>query len=77
MIRFLDEQQPESTTVAFVGGTREGERDTLEDRPAEIQLRDGTHVRSVQCADDRALRYVWRPRESSGAPQRDERPSIT
>lgn len=65
MIQFLDEQQPESTTVEFVGGPREGERVTLDDRPHEIEMTDGSYIRSVQCADDGALHYVWAARERS------------
>lgn len=65
MIRYLDEQEPESTTVQFVGGPRQGERATLEERPTEIEMANGSYVRSVQCADDGALRYVWTPREAS------------
>ena len=65
MIEFLDEQQPETTTVEFVGGPREGERGTLVERPPEIEMADGSYHRSVQCADDGALRYVWNPRETS------------
>jgi len=56
---------PETTTVEFVGGPREGERSTLDDRLAEIAMPDGAYVRSVRCADDGALRYVWSPREKS------------
>lgn len=57
--------QPESTTVEFIGGPREGERATLEERPAEIEMADGSYVRSVRCADDGALRYFWSTRETS------------
>ncbi len=62
MIQFLDERQPESTTVEFVAGPRAGERVTLDERPHEIEMADGSYIRSVQCADDGALRYVWMPR---------------
>ncbi len=62
MIEFLDERQPESSVVEFVGGPREGERFTLDERPPTLELPAGIYVRSVQCADDGALRYVWSPR---------------
>lgn len=63
MIQFVDEGQPESTTVEFVGGPRQGERATLEERPPEIAMPNGSYLRSVQCADDGALRYVWTPHD--------------
>jgi hypothetical protein len=62
VIEFLDAQGPESSTVDFVGGPRNKERTALDDRPSEIELPGGSYVRSVQCADDGALRYVWNPR---------------
>ncbi len=65
MIRFLDEQQLESATVEFVGGPRGGDRATLDERPPQIDLPDGAYRRSVQCADDGALRYVWTHRETA------------
>jgi hypothetical protein len=65
VIQFLDEQQPESAMVEFVGGPRGGEHATLDERPPEIDLPDGVYRRSVRCADDGALRYVWTFREAS------------
>ncbi len=64
MLQFLDERQPESTTVEYVGGPRDGQRETLDEQPAAIAVAEGTYVRSVRCADDEALRYVWAPSEA-------------
>ena len=65
MVQLLDNQQPESTTIEYVGGPHDGQRDTLDERPPEIEMAGGTYVRSVQCADDGALRHVWSTREAS------------
>jgi hypothetical protein len=58
-IRFLDDSTPTTDTVEFVGGPRAGERVTLADGPASIEMETGIYVRSVRCADDGASRYVW------------------
>jgi hypothetical protein len=63
VIGFLDAPQPESSTVEFVGGPRAGERDVLDERPLEINFESGSYRRSVQCADDGALRYIWTTRQ--------------
>jgi hypothetical protein len=56
---FLDAPQPDSPLVEYVGGPRAGERDELPKRPAVIPMAAGEYRRSMQCADDGALRYVW------------------
>jgi hypothetical protein len=61
VIRFLDQPDPESPFVEFVGGPRAGEREELVERPTVIDLAEGRYVRSARCADDGALRYVWVP----------------
>jgi len=45
--------------VEFVDGPREGQRDNLADSPPTIAAAGGTYRRSVRCADDGALRYVF------------------
>ena len=64
MIKYLPDSQPEpdaSGDVEFVGGPRGGERELLGVRPATIPTEGGIYQRSVSCADDGALRYVWLP----------------
>jgi hypothetical protein len=64
VIELLDEPRQESMTLEFVDGPRAGERTTLEERPPEVDVPDGSYRRSVRCADDNAIRYVWIPRET-------------
>lgn len=47
--------------VTFVGGPRAGVAERRTAAPATIALPGGRYERSVACADDRALRYVWVP----------------
>jgi hypothetical protein len=47
------------TEVEFVDGPRAGERDRLVVAPATIDAAGGIYRRSVKCADDGALRYVF------------------
>lgn len=49
----------DSALVEFVGGPRDGKRERLGDTPALINADRGTYRRSVRCADDGALRYVY------------------
>jgi hypothetical protein len=53
------EPQIGSALVEFVGGPRSGERELLSDTPTVIQAEGGMYRRSVRCADDGALRYVF------------------
>jgi hypothetical protein len=53
------ETEAKSAPVEFVGGPRGGERQRLGDTPALIEAEWGTYRRSVRCADDGALRYVF------------------
>ena len=48
-------------SVVFVGGPADGERREVSDAPAAIQAGGGTYRRSVRCADDGALRFVFEP----------------
>jgi hypothetical protein len=63
VIEYIDgvEDRPEPAFVEFVGGPRAGERDELSDRPVELEAPGGRYLRSFRCADDGAVRYVWRP----------------
>lgn len=58
-----DDQRPtdEGPTVEFVGGPRDGDRETVTASPAQIDASGGSYRRSVRCADDGALRYVFEP----------------
>jgi hypothetical protein len=46
-------------SIEYVGGPRNGETEGRFDLPREIPTPDGTYSRSVRCADDGAMRYVW------------------
>jgi hypothetical protein len=62
MIDYLPGNQPEpdaSGTVEFVGGPRSGEREQLDRHVASIPAAGGCYQRSLTCADDGVLRYVW------------------
>jgi hypothetical protein len=63
VIEYIDDvdDKPEPAFVEFVAGPRAGERDELAERPAELEAPGGTYVRSFRCADDGAVRYMWRP----------------
>ncbi|MGH2466568.1 MAG: hypothetical protein ACRDGL_02400 [Candidatus Limnocylindrales bacterium] len=46
-------------SVTYVGGPRAGVAERRAAAPATIALPGGRYERSVACADDGALRYVW------------------
>jgi hypothetical protein len=46
--------------VEFVAGPWADASHRRADLPDEIPAPGGTYVRSVRCADDGAMRYVWR-----------------
>jgi hypothetical protein len=52
-------RRSDSALVEFVGGPRDGEHQRLGDTPALIEAKWRTYRRSVRCADDGALRYVF------------------
>jgi hypothetical protein len=52
--------------IEYVGGPRTGESDERADLPSEIPGSHGCYVRSVRCADDGAMRYLWRPHRRYG-----------
>jgi len=61
-IQFL-QPQPDSqpADVEFVDGPWAGRRPAPESSQGVVTLPDGQYVRSVRCADDGVIRYVWRP----------------
>ena len=72
MIQYLPGGEPRlgagSDVVEFVGGPRNGERVESADPPPQLEAPGGTYDRSVHCADDGALRYVFSPhRDAEGA----------
>jgi hypothetical protein len=56
--------------VEYVGGPRNGHRENRRFRPDVIEAEAGEYRRSVQCADDLALRYVWKPGPTAQDPGR-------
>jgi len=48
-------------SVVFVGGPADGDRREVSNPPAVIPAEGGTYRRSVRCADDGALRFVFGP----------------
>lgn len=63
MITYLPRSGPPDAAdvidVEFVGGPRAGRRDQRTDTPDLITVEGGAYRRSVRCADDAALRYVF------------------
>lgn len=49
--------------VEYVGGPRSGATEERSGLPETIPASDGRYVRSVRCADDGAMRYVWQGSE--------------
>lgn len=49
----------DETVVEYVGGPHAGERGQRKNAPDVIHTDHGTYRRSVRCADDGALRYVY------------------
>lgn len=56
------------TAIEFVEGPRAGEVASSTTFPESIPDEDGSYRRSVRCADDRALRYVWEPARIASEP---------
>ena len=46
--------------IEYVGGPLDGTDGEVEGLPDELRSEGGRYVRSVRCADDGAMRYVWR-----------------
>jgi hypothetical protein len=58
--------------VEYVGGPRDGTSDELDELPQTVALATGRYVRSVRCAEDGAMRYVWRDSTETTVDQRIE-----
>lgn len=43
----------------YMGGARDGQSEDRADLPETIDTDGGTYRRSVRCAEDGAMRYVW------------------
>jgi hypothetical protein len=56
--------------VEYVNGPWSGTTEERSILPAMIAAPDGRYVRSVRCADDGAMRYVWRGSEPTGHGQK-------
>lgn len=48
-----------ATRVEYVGGTRDGQVEDRGELPEAIAAEGGVYRRSVRCAEDGAMRYVW------------------
>jgi hypothetical protein len=48
-----------ASRVEYVGGPRDGHSEDLAQLPDVIAGGDGRYRRSVRCAEDGAMRYVW------------------
>ncbi len=64
MIEYLPNSAPPemdavAVVVEFVDGPWAGRREERNDPPAVIDVNGGTYRRSVRCADDGAIRYVF------------------
>lgn len=55
------------TEVEYVGGPRDAEHETLTETPPVLRGVADQNRRSVRCADDGALRYVWQWGEGTTA----------
>jgi hypothetical protein len=51
--------------VEYVGGPRDGQAEDRAEMPDGIVAVGGAYQRSVRCAEDGAMRYVWREAMSS------------
>lgn len=47
--------------IEFIDGPRDGETEARSSLPPAIRDPGGRYVRSARCADDGAMRYVWKP----------------
>lgn len=61
-----------ASRVEYVGGPRDRQLEDRRDLPATIAAERGSYVRSVRCADDGAMRYVWQGAGGGGAAASDE-----
>ena len=64
MIKYLPDDAPQepatrAPTVEFVDGPWAGRRERMDDPPSSIDTDGASYVRSVRCADDGVLRFVF------------------
>jgi hypothetical protein len=52
--------------VEFVGGPRDGHSEERHDMPEILSAGGGDYRRSVRCAEDGSMRYVWITPEPNG-----------
>jgi hypothetical protein len=52
--------------IEYVGGPLDGTDGEVDDLPDELWSEGGRYMRSVRCADDGAMRYVWHEADSTG-----------
>jgi hypothetical protein len=57
---------PSREVIEYVDGPWSGRNEERSSLPETIPGPDGRYVRSVRCADDGAMRYVWRRSEPAG-----------
>jgi hypothetical protein len=57
----LDDSGAAPALITFVGGPRDTEVQPGDGAEPFIADHGGRYQRSVRCADDGSLRYVWRP----------------
>ena len=63
-ILFVDEAadaRPAASSIEYVGGPLARQRAEIDAVPEALVVPEGRYIRSVRCADDGALRYVWHP----------------
>jgi hypothetical protein len=74
MIEYLPGHEPKlskvTAEVEYVCGPRGGQREERQQRPAVIEAERGAYRRSIQCADDGRLPYVWEPGPAAEAFER-------
>ena len=57
-----DRGSPPLERIEYIGGPLADTSDERDSLPEEIFIAGGRYARSVRCADDGAMRYVWRPK---------------
>jgi hypothetical protein len=76
-LRYADDaatRDRRDAVIEFVGGPRDGQREPAVDTPDSIASQGGAYRRSVRCADDGALRYVFDEDPTAIAHERMIRP---
>ena len=76
MIEYLPGGAPrdpadQAPVVEFVDGPWAGRRERMSDPPSTIDTEGGLYHRSVRCADDGALRFVFAADSAESADRKD------